>query len=49
MNALQTIHERYCALFGNDDATAAVRGNEGQPTTPEFSRAAPRSSSEALP
>jgi hypothetical protein len=43
MNALQTIHERYVVLFGNDHDTAAVRGNEEQPTTPEFSRAAPRS------
>jgi len=42
MNALQTIHERYVALFGDHD-TAAVRGNEGQPTTPQFSRAAPHS------
>jgi hypothetical protein len=42
MNALQVIHERYLALFGNDHDTAAVRGNEGQPTTPSFSRAAPR-------
>lgn len=40
MNALQTIHERYRALFGNDHDTAAVRGNEEQPTI-EFSKAAP--------
>jgi hypothetical protein len=49
MTPLQTIHERYVALFGNDHATAAVRGNEEQPSTPEFSRAAPHSSSEARP
>jgi hypothetical protein len=42
MTPLQTIHERYLTLFGDHD-TAAVRGNEEQPTTPEFSRAAPRS------
>jgi hypothetical protein len=49
MNPLQVIHERYVALFG-DHATAAVRGNEEQPTTTqEFSRAAPRSQPEVRP
>lgn len=42
MTALQAIHERYVALFGNDHDTAAVRGNEEQPT-PDFLRAAPHS------
>jgi hypothetical protein len=41
MSALRTIYERYVALFGNDHATAGVRGNEEQPT-PESSVAAPR-------
>lgn len=41
MNALQIIHERYVALYGNDHNTAAVRGNEEQPAPQEF-LAAPR-------
>lgn len=43
MNALQTIYKEYVRLFGDEIShdTAAVRGAEGQPTTPDFSRAAP--------
>jgi hypothetical protein len=41
MNALQIIHERYVALYGNDQNTAAVRGKEEQPAPQEF-LAAPR-------
>jgi hypothetical protein len=42
MTALQIIHERYVALFGNDHHTAAVRGNEEQPSPQAFLTAAPR-------
>ena len=39
MTALQTIHERYVALYGNDHAPAAVRGKEEQPAPQVFSAA----------